>query len=272
VTGNDEAPVGSPTRFSVRDRVRNRQGHTALVIARTAHGFRYFLDGRWEFGPRHGWADEGESFTDEDWELVHSAQEGPKPVGRVRYWPMGQDDIHWMGESKPAAGTVLYAGPVSPIAARAIPIAPQELLKEYNYPANTDNAARAGWEACRRWLLTFATGKATRPTDKPDESGWLVEYNGKMLNTITGNDVHRESLQYLCVRSDGKGIGGKELSLHSDVNLAVRFARKEDAEAVMQMYAGYTRRDSIVDIGNYLSVSEHIWSDVPVDPPAEEKK
>lgn len=27
------------------------------------------------------------------------------------------------------------------------------LLAEYNYPANTKNAARAGWEAANRWLL-----------------------------------------------------------------------------------------------------------------------
>jgi hypothetical protein len=28
------------------------------------------------------------------------------------------------------------------------------LLAEYNYPANTKNAARAGWEAAERWLRT----------------------------------------------------------------------------------------------------------------------
>jgi hypothetical protein len=31
------------------------------------------------------------------------------------------------------------------------------LLAEYNYPANTKNAARAGWEAANRWLQQNAS-------------------------------------------------------------------------------------------------------------------
>lgn len=64
-------PVRSPTAFKVRDRiVRKNTGRRAIVTALTPRGFNYFLDDRWELGPRHGFVDDGESFDDKQWELA----------------------------------------------------------------------------------------------------------------------------------------------------------------------------------------------------------
>ena len=89
-----------------------------------------------------------------------------------------------------------------------------------------------------------------------DETAWLVEYDGKMLTALGVKDAG-ESIQYLSVSPKGHGAG--ELTLHADPNRALRFARQQDAEAALTVYAGHTNRDSAVWIGNYLHAREHMW-------------
>lgn len=89
-----------------------------------------------------------------------------------------------------------------------------------------------------------------------DETAWLVEYDGKMFTALGVKDA-RESIQYLCVKPKGYGAG--ELTLHADPNRALRFARKQDAEAALTVYAGHANPSSRSWIGNYLHAREHMW-------------
>jgi len=89
-----------------------------------------------------------------------------------------------------------------------------------------------------------------------DETAWLVEYDGKFLAAI-GATFPVEAIQYLCVRSAEYDSG--ELALHADVNKALRFARKEDAEAAKTLYAGHRHSGDKLWMGNYLHVREHMW-------------
>lgn len=41
------------------------------------------------------------------------------------------------------------------------------LLAEYNWPTNTKNAARAGWEAANRWLAASPSPQQDGPSDAP---------------------------------------------------------------------------------------------------------
>jgi hypothetical protein len=52
------------------------------------------------------------------------------------------------------------------------------LLAEYNYPANTKNAARAGWEAAERWLRTAGVkvDAPRKPTDA-DVAEWAERHD-----------------------------------------------------------------------------------------------
>lgn len=42
-------------------------------------------------------------------------------------------------------------------------------LAEYDWPANHRNAARAGWEACRGWLVSQAGAPGDRPPSRDPE-------------------------------------------------------------------------------------------------------
>jgi hypothetical protein len=63
-------------------------------------------------------------------------------------------DVRWMEFSVLPDGSKLFAAPV---VADEVPtevtevarVAIETVLREYNYPANPSNAARAGWRACR---------------------------------------------------------------------------------------------------------------------------
>lgn len=59
------------TQFKVGDRVRYPyNGSVGTVTAITARGFNWRLDEPFQLGPRYGWYQEGESYTDEKWELA----------------------------------------------------------------------------------------------------------------------------------------------------------------------------------------------------------
>jgi len=82
-------PAGgeAATKFKVRDRLIQRSsGRVATVIALTTRGFRYFLDERWELGPRHGFIDEGESFDDSQWEPILAQDAAPAVAVEAVEW------------------------------------------------------------------------------------------------------------------------------------------------------------------------------------------
>jgi hypothetical protein len=79
-----------------------------------------------------------------------------KPVGFVESAVRGAGGFHACFRSGVFApsGTQLYAAPVVPEdvpteATEVAQVAIESVLREYNYPANPKNAARAGWRACR---------------------------------------------------------------------------------------------------------------------------
>ncbi len=67
-----------------------------------------------------------------------------------------------------------------------------------------------------------------------DESGWLIEHSGAMPG------IDRAVVSWLYVQMKHEGFGARELSFTRDANKALRFARKEDAEAVLAMHLGMT--------------------------------
>jgi hypothetical protein len=101
------------------------------------------------------------------------------------------------------------AGVLREMAARAVPLvaeAPREptrvlphpgspeasammdsLLAEYNYPANTKNAARAGWEAANRWLAAPPVSLAPMPEDRMQEAV-SVDPEDLILKCVPGGD------------------------------------------------------------------------------------
>lgn len=63
------------TRFKVGERILPdshlyRWRPTATVTEITHRGFKYRYDEKIVLGPRHGWYQEGESFTDDGWDLA----------------------------------------------------------------------------------------------------------------------------------------------------------------------------------------------------------
>ena len=79
-----------------------------------------------------------------------------------------------------------------------------------------------------------------------EERGWLIELQ-------RGN----ESPQWLGVSNE------KTMELYTDSLKAVRFARQEDAEAMLKVYdymAGFVRYQQGTTLLGKLLVTEHVWS------------
>ena len=97
-----------------------------------------------------------------------------------------------------------------------------------------------------------AAAQPVEPT--MDERGWLIEHSGETPGTSARH------VSWLRVRPKFGGYGAKEFGFTHDASDALRFARREDAEAVLAMHMGahppdWHRRP--------YSVSEHPWPHHP---------
>jgi hypothetical protein len=133
------------------------------------------------------------------------------------------------------------------------------LLRYVDRPCDSEAAdvVRVIYNAANGIMLGVTRPTPAAAAGVPSETAWLVEYSGKMLAALGLKGMNAgEAIQYLAVRNKGYGAG--ELMLHADPNLALRFARKQDAEAALTLYAGASDQ-SVAWIGNYLSAQEHMW-------------
>jgi hypothetical protein len=140
---------------------------------------------------------------------------------------------------------------------RALTKLARELSEKFVFTAAHAGEIAATLNAGDALLAQLQQESAAVP---PDETAWLLEYDGTMLSAIGALDT-REATQYLSVRNKGYGAG--ELCLTADANAALRFSRKSDAEAMLGVYAG-ARQDSVAWIGKYLSAKEHMWPTVTI--------
>lgn len=85
-----------------------------------------------------------------------------------------------------------------------------------------------------------------------DETGWLIEHSGEILPGVE----QRAQVGWLRVQMKFNGYGAREFGLTHDANKALRFARKEDAEAVLAMHLGASPPDWY---SKPFSVTEHMW-------------
>lgn len=113
----------------------------------------------------------------------------------------------------------------------------------------------AAADALRAALAVQEALPAVGEPSTQDETGWLIEH--KYQETPTS---------WIAVGSDFKSvIGGKALTHVHDASKALRFARKEDAEAVLRMHLGSAAPDWL---STSYSVTEHMWPAPPVQAPA----
>lgn len=89
-----------------------------------------------------------------------------------------------------------------------------------------------------------------------DETGWLIEHSGEILPGAE----QRAQVSWLRVQMKFNGYGAREFGFTHDANEALRFARKEDAEAVLAMHLGARPPDWY---SNPFSVTEHMWPAAP---------
>jgi hypothetical protein len=82
------------------------------------------------------------------------------------------------------------------------------------------------------------------------ERGWLIEHSGKLTDELHGQ------ISWLCVKFKFGGHGAREFGYTHDSNKALRFARKEDAEAVLAMHLGASPPKWY---SAPYSVTEHEW-------------
>ncbi len=87
-----------------------------------------------------------------------------------------------------------------------------------------------------------------------DETGWLIEHSGEILPGAE----QRAQVSWLRVQMKFNGYGAREFGLTHDANEALRFARREDAEAVLAMHLGASPPDWY---SKPFSVTEHMWPD-----------
>ena len=87
-----------------------------------------------------------------------------------------------------------------------------------------------------------------------DETGWLIEHSGEILPGAE----QRAQVSWLRVQMKFNGYGAREFGFTHDANEALRFARKEDAEAVLAMHLGADPPDWY---SKPFSVTEHMWPD-----------
>lgn len=85
-----------------------------------------------------------------------------------------------------------------------------------------------------------------------DESGWLIEHSGEILPGAE----QRAQVSWLRVQMKFNGYGAREFGFTHDANEALRFSRREDAEAVLAMHLGASPPDWY---SKPFSVTEHMW-------------
>lgn len=116
-------------------------------------------------------------------------------------------------------------------------------------------------DRCVAWLL-----RASLPSPAPSststeardcagvdaEHGWLIEHSGAMPGKSTGR------VSWLRL-SPKPPLGALDWSFAHDASDALRFARKQDAEAALKHYLGPTRPDWF---SKPFSVTEHEWPTV----------
>ena len=84
-----------------------------------------------------------------------------------------------------------------------------------------------------------------------DERGWLIECDGKWpyLGSVA-------PLSWLTVRGKLAGYGEQEFATTLDASQALRFSRREDAEAILRMYlGGHDRPETRAG----FTITEHMW-------------
>ena len=89
-----------------------------------------------------------------------------------------------------------------------------------------------------------------------DETGWLIEHSGEILP----GEERRAQVGWLRVQMKFNGYGAREFGFTHDANEALRFSRREDAEAVLAMHLGARPPDWY---SNPFSVTEHMWPAAP---------
>ncbi len=102
---------------------------------------------------------------------------------------------------------------------------------------------------------TSADANCTEGT-QAEPSGWLIEHSGAVAG-------HQGSISWLCVKLQFEGFGKREFGYTHDASHALRFARKEDAEAVLKMHLGASPPDWY---SMPFSVTEHCWPESGIDP------
>jgi hypothetical protein len=115
------------------------------------------------------------------------------------------------------------------------------------------------------WLqdMLAASPQPISPPVEQAESGWLIEHSGELPG------VTRPMIGWLYVAETSHGK--KDLRFTHDASEALRFARREDAEAVLAMHLGPNPPDWYK---KPYSVTEHMWpgavpsSQAPQQPPA----
>lgn len=85
-----------------------------------------------------------------------------------------------------------------------------------------------------------------------DEHGWLIECDGKWpyLGSVA-------PLSWLTVRGKLSGYGEQEFYTTHDASQALRFSRREDAEAILRMHLGGHDRP---EMRAGFTITEHMWA------------
>lgn len=96
-------------------------------------------------------------------------------------------------------------------------------------------------------------------TTQKEESGWLIEHSGVMPG------VNTKTVTWLYVKMTHKGYGLGEFAHTSDASKALRFARKEDGEAILTMYRGLGNMPDLYT--EPYSVTEHQWHNRCIEVP-----
>lgn len=174
----------------------------------------------------------------------------------------GLDTAHSVGDGKciclsPQTAELWKAWKAS----KYTPLAVQEYLP------SIDDLRRAGWsdEVAEEAMQAYATLRSSsnvadlKDAAQPaatDETGWLIEHSGEILPGAE----QRAQVSWLRVQMKFNGYGAREFGFTHDANEALRFSRKEDAEAVLSMHIGASPPDWY---SKPFSVTEHIWPAAP---------
>lgn len=142
-----------------------------------------------------------------------------------------------------------------------MPVSEALRLSDLWTAGDLDNCGQ--WRAAIKVLADEVRALAASPQREPsaqavagavatDETGWLIEHSGEILPGAE----QRAQVSWLRVQMKFNGYGAREFGFTHDANKALRFARKEDAEAVLAMHLGASPPDWY---SKPFSVTEHMW-------------